>query len=162
IVIDVGEVRPHDEQNAVETGLSGYVLEAVWTEISVEARNLALVFQAEDRPGVAIHRGTEAGDEDVEPAVVVVVPEPAGEAIDRLGDAEFFGDVGERAVTVVVIEPIRFLEVGHVEVEQPVAVVVAPRGPLGEAFVEDAGWFGEVAELTCPLVVVEPAAVRLL
>ena len=44
-------------------------------------------------------------DEDVEPAVVVVVPEQAGEAVRRPGDAELGGDVEEGAVAVVAVEP---------------------------------------------------------
>ena len=59
------------------------------------------------------------GDEDVEPAVVVVVPEPAGEAVRRPGHAQRGGDVGEGAVAVVVVESAAAAHVGDVRSSQP-------------------------------------------
>ena len=97
-------------------------------------------------------------DPEVEPAVVVVVPEPAGEAVGRLGDAEHGGDIDERAVALIVIEPVGLAQVGDVEVGQAVVVVVAPGDSLAEPAVGHAGRIGDVLERAVPAVVVEPAA----
>ena len=80
----------------------------------------------------------KGGDEQVEPPIVVVVPEPAREAVLRLGDAELGGHVGEGAVAVVAVEAIRRGHVGDIEVGPAVAIVIAPRGALAEAVVPDA------------------------
>ena len=72
-------------------------------------------------------------DEEVEPAVIVEVPEPAGErvVVARPGDAELAGDVAEGAVAFVVVEPAGPVQVRDEEVEPAVAVVVAPGRSLG-------------------------------
>ena len=105
--------------------------------------------------------GVVVVDEEVEPAVVVEVPEPAGErpVVARPGDAHLAGDVAERAVPLVVVQPAGRVEVRDEEVEPAVAVVVAPGRPLGHALVDDAGRGGDVLERAVALVVVEPAAV---
>ena len=103
--------------------------------VAVEARALAAGRPAELAPDDLGERRPGAGDEEVEPAVVVVVPEPAGEAVVRLGDAEPLGDVGERAVAVVVVEPIGLAQVRDVQVGPAVVVVVAPGDALAEAVV---------------------------
>ena len=53
----------------------------------------------------------------------------------RLGHAQLRGDVGERAVAVVAVEPVRAVHVRDVQVEVAVVVVVAPGGALGPALV---------------------------
>ena len=98
-------------------------------------------------------------DPEVEPAVVVVVPEPAGEAVGRPGDAEHGGDIDERAVASIVIEPIAVGQVGDVEVGQAVVVVVAPGHSLAEPIVGHAGRDGDVLEGAVAAIVVEPAQV---
>ena len=58
------------------------------------------------------------------------------------------GDVLERAVPLVVVEPARLAHVRDEEVEPAVAVVVAPGRPLGAPLVDDAGRGGDVLR-TC-------------
>ncbi len=79
------------------------------------------------------------GDEDVQPAIVVVVPEPAGEAGAGLGHAEPIGDIGECGVAVIVVEPIILVQIRDVEVGPAIVVVVAPSDALGESVVADPG-----------------------
>ena len=74
--------------------------------VMVQPRALSAGRPAELAANDLRERGLGAGDEDVQPAVVVVVPEPAGEAVAGLGHAEPLGDIGESAVAVVVVEPI--------------------------------------------------------
>ena len=76
-----------------------------------------------DRVDVAV------GDDEVEPAVVVVIGEggpPAEERDARTGDARRIADVREEALAVVVVEDVVVVgEVRDVEVVAPVVVVVA-------------------------------------
>src|SRR5262249_59146581 len=58
----------------------------------------------------------EVADEQVEPTVIVVVPPPAREAGQGLGDAQRRGHVGERAVAVVAAESVRSGVAGDVAV----------------------------------------------
>src|SRR3712207_7236455 len=58
------------------------------------------------------------------PAVVVVVPEPAGEGGVRPGDAQLPGHVGESAVAVVAVQAAGAVEVGDEKVRVVVAVEV--------------------------------------
>ena len=71
------------------------------------------------------------GDEDVEPAVVVVVEEGGArlERVARHRDARPGGDVGEAPVAVVVVEHVVAV-VGHQDVHVAVVVVVPDRDAL--------------------------------
>ena len=110
------------------------------------------------------HRGDDLGqdaaevvDVKVEPAVVVVIPKPAGETERRTGDAQFRGDVFEGAVPFVVIKPALTAHVGDEKVEPAVAVVIAPGGAFGEAVVADSGGVGDVLEGAVAFIMVKPA-----
>ena len=75
-------------------------------------------------------------------------------------NAQLRGDVAERAVPLVVVEPAGSVHVRDEQVEPAVAVVVAPGRSLGDAFIDDAGRGGDVLERAVALVVIEPAAGR--
>src|SRR5439155_16421944 len=96
-----------------------------------------------------------AGHEEVEPAVVVVVPEPGGEAHDRPLHAELAPALAEGAVALVVIEEVLAPEVRHVQVRPAVAVVIAPGRALGDGLGVDAGGVGDVLEGAVPTVAEE-------
>ena len=85
-------------------------------------------------------------DEEVEPAVAVVVAPGRSLGAPLVGDAGRDGDVDERAVTAVVVEPAavagvarrrrrcaagRQILAADEEVDQAVVVIIAPRGRLG-------------------------------
>ena len=74
---------PSAASDPVEPDLAGHVAEAVGADVAVEPRAARRVGRAGPggwrRPRRASRR--VVGDEEVEPAVVVVVPEPAGEAV---------------------------------------------------------------------------------
>ena len=97
-------------------------------------------------------------DEEVEPAVVVVVPEPAGEA----GGGPVTPSSGATSPNVpspsLWIEPAGRPSVRDEEVEPAVVVVVAPGRPLGAPLVGHAGRGGDVVERAVAVVVIEPAA----
>ncbi len=99
-----------------------------------------------------------AGDEEIEPAVAVVVaPGGAGGPVAER-DAGFFGDVGEGAVVVVVVEAV-LAEVGDVDVGPAVVVVVGDGYAEAPAVVGDAGFGGDVGE-GAVVIVVEERGVR--
>src|SRR5260370_22957079 len=71
------------------------------------------------------------GDEKIELAVAIVIDEgTAGiPALAFGGNAGFGGDIGERAVAIVVVEDV-FAEVGNEEIVEAVVLVLAPAPPL--------------------------------
>ena len=70
--------------------------------------------------------------EDVEPAVVVVVPGPAGEPAARAVDAHVAGHVGEASRRVVVVEPGQPAQAVDEQVRIAIVVVVDPGAALVE------------------------------
>ena len=89
----------------------------------------------------------ELADEQIEPAVVVVIePDRAG-GPSRRGHAGFFGHVGKSAVAVVVIENASAV-LRYVQIRKAVAIVVADRDTLAVAAGRDSGLLGHVGE-TC-------------
>src|SRR5579862_2567165 len=84
-----------------------------------------------------------AGNEEIQQAVAVVItPRGAGgPAAER--DTRFFGDVGERAVVIVVVEAI-LAEVRDVDVWPAVVVVIRHGDAEAPAFVRDSRLFGDI------------------
>src|ERR1700691_2200407 len=64
-----------------------------------------------------------AGNEQIQPAVVIVIEKSRGNRPTARGDASLRGDIGKSAVAIVVIQNI-FSEVGHVDVGKAVIVVI--------------------------------------
>src|SRR5229473_2372588 len=93
------------------------------------------------------------GDEKIEVAVAIVVHESAAgvPALAVSGDAGFFADVCEGAVTVVVVENV-FSEVGNEEIVEAVVVVIADANGLPPAGMEQAGFSGDVRESSVAIV----------
>ena len=100
------------------------------------------------------------GDEEVVEAVVVVIADGAAHAVTGVGQARFFGDIGERAVAIVAIEFVRRERAGvlagaqrdvlHEEkVGEAVAVVIDPGDAAAHRFhdVLDVGGAVEMDEV---------------
>src|SRR5438105_5665752 len=79
-----------------------------------------------------------AGNEKVEQAVAVVVAPSCARGPAAKSDARFFGDVGERAVVIVVVEAILSV-VGHVNVGPAVVIVIGDGDAQPPAPVRNAG-----------------------
>ena len=99
---------------------------------------------AELRQGVEPHVDV-VGDEQVEPAVAVVVGERRTGRPSRIADARLRGDVRERAVAVVAIQPVR-AEAGDVQIVPAVVVEVGGDGAHAPPGVADARLVGDVDE----------------
>ena len=69
-------------------------------------------------------------------------------------NAGFIGDVGERAVAIVVIKDIAS-ELGDKEIGEAVVVVVAPNAAEAIAGAGDAGFVGDVGERAVAVVVIK-------
>ena len=97
----------------------------------------------------------EAAEEQIEPAVVVVVePDRARRPAGR-GDARLLGDVGERAVAVVVVQRAAAVR-GDEDVGVAVVVVVGDGAAHAELRAAgDAGLVGDVGERAVAVVLVE-------
>ena len=119
------------------------------------------------------------GHVDVVPAVVVEVCRRHSHGAAHIsGDAGLFADIGEGAVTVVVVELVGLALViqrsrivvrrvvgavfgieldvaAHEEIDAAVLVVVEPRGTDGPAVHLDAGLRGRVGEVAVAVVVIE-------
>ena len=123
----------------------------------VQPHRLGLRRQAHDAADDLGDRRHEAGHEQVEPAVVVVVEEPGRKTHERQVDAQRLRDLGEGPVLPVVEEEIASRVVGDVQVGKPVVVVVAPGRALGERGARHAGGHPDLAECAVTLVVVQRA-----
>ena len=103
------------------------------------------------------------GREDVDPAVVVVVQRPAGEARRRPVDAQLAAHVLERAVAVVLVQPAFAREVVQEQVGKAVVVVVDPGAALAEflhLFI-DAGPGGDFLERAVAAIAIQPVGLPL-
>jgi hypothetical protein len=102
-------------------------------------------------------------DEDIEPAVAIVVAEVGHDAAVRHVEPVRVRLLLERAVALVDVEQVRRIEPADVDVQQPVIVHVDECRALlpdlgGRAVVADPGLFRDVLELPIAEIVKEPAA----
>ena len=139
VVVEVAEVAAHRVEDFVAVGLFGPIDEGAVALVAVEAGRLALMRQAHVIGGHIAGVGLVARDEQVEPAVVVVVPKPHRKAERRLAHARAGGDVGEAPAAVgvwavVVEEQVGLSEAGDVQVGPAVVVYVAPSHPFDKAY----------------------------
>jgi len=96
VVIEIAEIAAHGVKDLVEADLFGDIGEGAVALVAEEAGAVAGVRDAEDvGSDVADILDAVAVDHEVEPAVVVVVPEPAGKTFERFGDTRLGGDIGE-------------------------------------------------------------------
>ena len=101
-----------------------------------------------------------AGNEKVQPPVAVIIPECRAGRPSPNGHARLFGDVGERAVMVVVIEAV-LPEIGHVEVGPAVVVVVGNCASHPPSPVCDTRAFGYICKCSIMIVMKQSCARRL-
>jgi hypothetical protein len=94
-------------------------------------------------------------DEEIERAVVVVVPEPRAEALDRRQDTELARHVLELAVAEIVVEVVLGVQVADVEIGPAVLVVVAKTQALRVAEALHAGALRDVVERAVAVVAEE-------
>ncbi len=133
VVVEVAEVAPHGGEDQVQPGFLGPVLEAsagLIAEQPVGISGVRLTDQALDH---VVERTVVAGGEEVEPAVVVVVPGPARETLVRPVDPHRARDVGEGAVAVVAEQAGVPGQIVEEQVGITVVVVVDPGGALAES-----------------------------
>ena len=87
------------------------------------------------RPLLYLRIDVAVCDEKVQPSVVVVVEEASTETehiVGGDGDAGLIADLDEGALSIVVPEMVRgFLEIGYVEIEPAIVVIVAKRDTHG-------------------------------
>ena len=111
-----------------------------------------MVGEAQVIRGYASYGSVIGPHPDVEPAVVVVVEEPGREAAALgLRETQRGSDVREAQAAVVAVEPV-FSDVGNVDVQIPVVVVVAEGHTLGEAVVRDPRLCGDLRESSVSVV----------
>ena len=80
VIVKIGVVAPHGGEDHVQTCLLGDVLETVALQIPEQPVRIPEVRLTEEASDHVRERAVVAGGEDVQPAVVVVVPRPAREA----------------------------------------------------------------------------------
>src|SRR5713101_3531987 len=99
------------------------------------------------------------GDHEIEPAVFVVVkPSCAGGPAALVGDTGLGGDIGEGAIAIVVVENGAAVA-GDVDVRVAIVVEVTDGHALAVMpFAADPRFFGDVAERTITVVVIQGAA----
>ena len=83
VVVHVAEVRAHGHEDLVQPDLCGHVLERAVPHVLVELQSPGVVRKAEIGTHGLIDREEVAGDEQIGPAIVVVIEEPGGETLTR-------------------------------------------------------------------------------
>src|SRR5882762_3417993 len=98
------------------------------------------------------------GHEQVELAVIVVVEESGARAPPAGGDSGRFRDVGERAISVVVVQRVAAV-VGHVDIFEAVVVIVAHGDAHSVVVLRHSGearLFRDVGKRAVGVLVIEP------
>ena len=172
VIIQVSIIAAHAEERMVQPDFAGHIPEAAVVIITVEAGRFG-----GERPsqivggrlpglmGEILYR--ISGDEDVEPAVVVVVPEPAGVALNRLADAGLLGHVRKLPLAggifpVITHEQVRLTQTRYVEVRQAIIIVVPPGGPLHPAEYAETHFVRHVGERPVAVVMKKLARAEVL
>ncbi len=132
VVVEVAEVRPHRRDHPGHAEHRGPVLERSVSAIAIYAQRLPLRLPAEILASHLVDRAQKGGDEEVLPAVVVVVPEPGREAVGGLAHAALSRHFVEAAIAAIHEQEIAITEVGDVEVGAAVVIDVAPCRALGQ------------------------------
>ena len=127
IVIDVAEIHAHWRHGAIEPDTSCDILKGAGSKIVVEtraARSLKLrTHRAQEDLGDS---RAVIVDVEVQAAVVIVVPEPAGKAAGGAGHSELGSYVHELTAAFVVVEPALLAHVRDEQIESAVAIVITP------------------------------------
>src|SRR4029077_21213679 len=115
----------------------------------------------EARPGFGHGSGGQihvdvVGYEKIKPAIAIVIDESATgvPALAVGGDTGLGGDIGKRAVAVVVVEDV-LAEVGDEEIVEAVVVVIADADGLPPAGMNEARLSGDVGESTVAIIFVQ-------
>ena len=119
------------------------VFETLALVVAVEPVAVPGVLLAEQAADDVFQGEVVRSGEDVDPAVVVVVQRPAGEAREWPVDAQLVAHVLERAVAVVPVEPAFSRQVVQEQVGKAVVVKVEPGAALAEfldLFVDAGRW----------------------
>jgi hypothetical protein len=128
-MITVSRSRPFSSATSLEVAAPVALVERV--ELGLHRHvQVARDDRRDARPVRALVEGRAV---DVERAVVVEVPEPGREAVERTLDAALLRHVAELALAIVLVQPVGVHVVGHVQVRVAVGVDVAEAHTLGEA-----------------------------
>ena len=114
----------HISEGAHEITGKRIILEVPAVDVAEEPIRLAVVRLADQALDHTRERDVVASGEEVEPAVVIVVPGPAREPIARAVDAQGLGDVGEVALAIVTKQPGIAVQVVDEEVRIVIVIVV--------------------------------------
>src|SRR6266480_3259947 len=102
----------------------------------------------------------ELQNEKIEAAVVVVIEPDGARAPAGSGDSGFGGDIGESAITIVVVENTLSV-LREVKVRKAIVVVIADGYTHAVGIPRDAGFFGDVGESAIAVVAVERVPQRM-
>ncbi len=153
------EIRAHHAEprsiRPVDSRSFRYVLKLSVAQISKQASRHGLVHLGRAVVGFARRRGTATialdceidivADEKIEiPVAIEIHPRGASRPV-RIIDAGFARDIGEGTVAIIVIEHVA-AEVGHVEIEEAVVIIVAGSHAHAIADVSHSGFFSDVDE----------------
>src|SRR5579883_864428 len=113
------------------------------------------VLSARGHPGLVEHHVVR--DEQVEPAVAVVIDPRAAAAVAdaRVQQAGAFGHIGEGAVAVVVEQQV-LAPAGDEKIVEAVVIVIPDGDAGGPHGAAQAGFFGDIGERAVAMVAVEP------
>src|SRR5580704_4624105 len=157
VVVDVAEVRAHGHEDAIETDFRGDIAKRAVAKIFVELERLRVRGEAEIGTHGFVDRNVVAGHKQVGPTVIVVIEKPGGEALPRFLHSGLKRNIGKGSVVIVVIKRIVAVEIGDVEINIAVVIVIARNHAFGEGDAIDPGGMRDVFEGAVALVAIEMA-----
>ena len=102
----------------------------------------------------------EAADEQIEPAIIVVVEPDGAGSPSRCGDACFCCDIGKRTIPVVVIKDAVWI-LRKVDVRKAIAIVVADGNSHAIGIARYTGFLRDIGERAIAIIVVQRITQRL-
>src|SRR5271156_4867467 len=133
--------------------LRGDVAESAVSYIAIELQRLGVRREPEVAAQSLFGGDIVARDEQIGEAVVVVIEKTGGEALPRFLHAGLGGHVGESAVMIIVVKKIVAVQIGDVEINVAVTVVISGDHALGEGHAINSGGMGDVFERAIAVVV---------
>ena len=133
--IEVSIVGAHHVLDPVEAHGCSHIRKRSVSVIAVQARNLSGMRLAEVFGGHVLDACEVGGRIQVQPTVIVEVPEPHGKAHLRLEYTRLGGNVSKRpragsGHTVVCEQDVRLPHARDVQIRVPVIVIVSPNNPF--------------------------------
>src|SRR5439155_24598640 len=114
VIIDVAKISPHGHEDPSQAYLFGDIMEGTLPRVSVEFEGLSLDWNLQITACHVNQRVRVTGDKQIQPAVIVIIKKPNRKTPNGLFHMQLPSNIGERAISIVVIEKILLTHIGNV------------------------------------------------